>query len=58
MSDRDFVRAYAKQLRANDPPPAGAADWAKRAMRLRAKLRDAIGPEPMIDCPLAAETLG
>lgn len=53
-----FIKAQAAALRANDRPPADAAEWQQRRTKLRENLLKAWGGFPEIPCDLAPRKLG
>lgn len=53
-----FIKAQAAALRANDRPPADAAEWQQRRTKLRENLLKAWGGFPETSCELAPRKLG
>jgi cephalosporin-C deacetylase-like acetyl esterase len=53
-----FIKAQAAALRANDRPPADAAEWQQRRAKLRENLLKAWGGFPETPCDLAPRKLG
>lgn len=53
-----FIKAQAAALRANDRPPADAAEWQQRRTKLRENLLKAWGGFPETPCELAPRKLG
>lgn len=55
---RDFIRAYASNLREGDRPATNKAEWRERSEQLRERVLAAVGPMPTEDCPLNPQILG
>ncbi len=53
-----FIKSQGAALRANDNPPADAADWQQRRNKLRENLLKAWGGFPETPCELAPRKLG
>lgn len=53
-----FIKTQAAALRANDKPPADAAEWQQRSEKLRENLLKAWGGFPETPCELAPRKLG
>lgn len=53
-----FIKSQASALRANDQPPANAAEWQQRRTKLRDNLLKAWGGFPETPCELAPRKLG
>jgi dienelactone hydrolase len=54
----NFIRGYAKALRAEDRAPASRKEWDERKARLREKMFAAMGPFPDQPCPLEPRQVG
>ena len=53
-----FIKSQGAALRANDRPPADAAEWQQRRTKLRENLLHAWGGFPETPCELAPRKLG